>query len=58
MHHARHSKLRVGAGMVLLAAYNHETGIRSACTKRVNPSGLTAAGRTALMHPNVDDVFE
>jgi hypothetical protein len=46
------------SGLVLLAAYNHETGIRSACTKRVNPSGLTAAGRTALMHPNVDDVFE
>ena len=46
------------SGLVQLAAYHHETGIRSACTKRVNPSGLTAAGSTAHMHPNADDIFE
>lgn len=46
------------SGLVQLAAYHHETGVRSACTKRVNPSGLTAAGSTAHMHPDADNVFE
>lgn len=46
------------SGLVQLAAYHHETGIRSACTKRVNPSGLTAAGSTAHLHPNTDNVFK
>jgi len=50
--------LRDVSGLAQLAAYHHGTGIRSACTKRVNPSGLTAAGCTAHLHPNADDVFE
>jgi len=46
------------SGLAQLAAYHHETGIRSACTKRVYPSGLTATGSTAHVHPNADDIFE
>ena len=46
------------SGLVQLAAYHHETGIRSACTKRDNPSGLTAAGSTAHLRPNADDAVE